>query len=333
MHRSVVIFDRFGRISDEQPADDVDQIGDDLGELVHRAGKRSGFVWLRLIDPEDQQLEQLGTTLGLHPLVLQDVSSGRQQPKVQRYDDHLFILLWDLQARHDRQLTLSQTFVLLSHDWLVTVQESGSGEPADLGDAPHDRGEAGDGPLGAAYAIMADVTTRYSRITSDIEDELEAIEADVFDPERREDVRSIYRVRKNIGLLDRAVSSLAASLEAGRDHLGEFAVDHERTEPFLQHLIDGIAGTAAMTDDQSRSLDAVVSSHESNVASRQNQDMRTITAFAALLAMPTLIAGIYGMNFPNLPPIRSGIGWIVIIVAMVAVDVLTYLVFKRRRWI
>ncbi|MFC7625230.1 CorA family divalent cation transporter [Microlunatus sp. GCM10028923] len=306
---------------------------DEVAEALDCAKGCDGLAWIDLTDPDREQFDVLREPLRLHPLAVQDSLSGRQQPKVQRYQHHLFVVVWDLVPEHG-VLAVSQLFLFLAAHWLLTVQHSNGNEPTDLEAVLDDRrDEVGDGPAAAAYAIMADVTTRYTHATADIEAALERIESDVFDADTREDVHEIYRIRQNIGHVDRAVSGLNAALESGRDHLSELAVDRERLDPYLEHLIDGLAGTAAMADDHSRSIDAVISSHESNVATRQNQDMRTISALAALFAIPTLIAGLYGMNFQNLPLVESQFGWAVVAVVIIVADVSCYLIFKRRRWI
>lgn len=97
--------------------------------------------------------------------------------------------------------------------------------------------------------------------------------------------------------------------------------------------MDDAAGTAALIANQSKGLDAILSSYEHTVATRQNQDMRTSSAFAALLAVPTLIAGLYGMNFDNIPPVQWEFGWVAIGAAIVRIDTVLYGLFKRRRWL
>ena len=149
----------------------------------------------------------------------------------------------------------------------------------------------------------------------------------------QEDHRRIYKVRKDIGRIDRAVSSIAAALRESTGHLDTLTVGTEQIVPYLHDLLDDAAGTAALINNQSRALDAVLSSHENNVAARQNKDMRTISSFAALLALPTLIAGLYGMNFKNIPLVQWQYGWMVIGVAIVVVDVIIYTMFKRRGWL
>jgi magnesium transporter len=180
---------------------------------------------------------------------------------------------------------------------------------------------------------MADVVDGYAKAAADVEAELEELEEQVFDDSTNEDHRRIYKVRKDVGRIDRAVSSIAASLRESTNHLDQLTVGNEKILPYLHDLLDDAAGTAALLNDQSRALDAVLSSHENNVSARQNQDMRTISAFAALLALPTLIAGIYGMNFQNLPLVEWRYGWVAIGVVIVIVDLVIYAMFKRRGWL
>ena len=143
----------------------------------------------------------------------------------------------------------------------------------------------------AAYTIMAEVVDGYAKAAADVESDLEELEEQVFNEGTTEDHRRIYEIRKDIGRIDRAVSSIAAALRESTQHLETLKVGSDEIVPYLHDLLDDAAGTAALINNQSRALDAILSSHENNVAARQNQDMRTISAFAALLALPTLIAG------------------------------------------
>lgn len=116
-------------------------------------------------------------------------------------------------------------------------------------------------------------------------------------------------------------------------HLEADTVGTDQIVPYLHDLLDDAAGTAALINNQSRALDAILSSHENNVAARQNKDMRTISAVAAMLAVPTLVAGFYGMNFKNIPLVQWQFGWLVISVAIVVIDVVIYVLFRRRHWL
>ena len=223
---------------------------------------------------------------------------------------------------------------LIGDGWLLTAQRAEGGVLPDLRqqleDAPP---ELRDGVMPAAYTIMADVVDGYAEAAADVETDLERLEEQVFTEGTNEDHREIYRIRKNIGRVDRAVSSIAAALRESTGHLESLSVGREHIVPYLHDLLDDAAGTAALINNQSKALDAIPSSHENNVSARQNQDMRTISAFAALLALPTLIAGVYGMNFKNIPLVQWEWGWLVIGFAIVVIDVAIYVMFKRRHWL
>ena len=302
---------------------------------IRAAREAGGFAWFHLIDPDAAAMETLRGAFGLNPLAAEDAATGRQQPKVQRFPEHLFIVLWDLVATgHQGRVGVSEVFLFIGEGWLLTVQRTKGMRCTDLAAVlERRRPDPGAGAVAAAYAIMADAVTRYSQVTADVEADLEQLEERIFDPGTRGDVEGIHLVRQNIGRIDRAVSSLAASLVASRDHFGDFAFEEQRVEPFLRDLIDDVSGTATLAADQARALDAVVSSYENRIAARQNQDMRTISAFAALLAIPTVVAGFYGMNFDTMPLMQWQYGWAVVIAIVVVLDLLAFWAFKRRGWL
>ena len=307
----------------------------DVPRLVEKARSDDGFVWVHLVDPDEKTIEAARSILGIHASVAADLISGRQQPKVQLFDGHLFVVLWSVLARDGSDdLVLGQTYLYIGDGWLLTLQRGEGGKltdlPALLSDAADDvRTHA----LPAAHTIMAEVVDGYARAAADVESDLQELEDQVFSDSTEADQRRIYTLRKDIGRIDRAVSSIAAALRQSTDHLDAQTVGTEQIAPYLYDLLDDAAGTAALINNQSRGLDALVSSHENSVAARQNKDMRTISSFAALLGLPTLIAGLYGMNFKNIPLVSSQVGWIVIAGVMVVIDLIIYRMFKRRRWL
>ena len=149
----------------------------------------------------------------------------------------------------------------------------------------------------------------------------------------QEEAAKIYRLRLRVGKLGRAVATFASALEVSREHLEQLVIDSAKLGPYLRDLHDDVAATATLTADQNRALDGIVATHENNVATRQNIDMRRISALAALLAIPTVIAGIYGMNFKNIPLVQWQFGWLVIGATMVALDLFVFALFKRRKWL
>lgn len=240
---------------------------DAITELVKRARRHDDLVWLRLIEPDERMVDDARRILELHPLAAADVATGRQQPKVQKYAEHVFVMLWCVLPSADGEgLVLGQTFLYIGDGWLLTVQRAEGGRLRDLRDlletaAP----ELRDGAIPAAYTIMADVVNGYAEAAADVETELEKLEEQVFSEGTNEDHREIYRIRKNIGRVDRAVSSIAAALGESTGHLESMSVGNEHIVPYLHDLLDDAAGTAALINNQSKALDAILSTHENNV--------------------------------------------------------------------
>jgi magnesium transporter len=322
----------------------------DIPKAIDEAKGKNGFVWLHLVDPDEATINEAREILRIHPIAAADVVSGRQQPKVQKFAEHLFILLWNIMRSDGSKasdasdgtdgtdgtdgVTLGETYLYIGDGWLLTVQRGDGGRLIDLPElvrnAPE---ELRNGAMPAAYTIMAKVVDGYAKAAADVEADLEELEEQVFTVSTTEDHRRIYEIRKNIGRIDRAVSSIAAALRQSTSHFETLTVGSEHIMPYLLDLLDDAAGTAALINHQSRALDAILSTHENNVSARQNQDMRTISAFAALLALPTLIAGVYGMNFQNLPLVQWEYGWLAVGLGIVIIDIVVYRMFKRRHWL
>ena len=310
-----VIDDKTGRSTEDVPGtqavllvrDDLEALEDvaiaDVPGAVRKATRRKGFVWVQLVNPDEETVTEA--------------------------------VLWQIIVEKDSEdIELGQTYLYIGDGWLLTVQRGETEEITDLRELVEESAtELRDSPMAAAYVIMAHIVDGYAKAAADVESDLEELEEQVFTESTTEDHKRIYRVRKDIGRIDRAVSSIAAALRESTDHLDAMTVGHEHVVPYLHDLLDDAAGTAALINNQSRALDAILSSHENNVSARQNQDMRTISAFAALLALPTLIAGLYGMNFKNIPLVQWQVGWLVIAATIVVVDVVIYIMFKRRKWL
>ncbi len=307
--------------------------GASLDAAAAAAKEQGQFVWVCLDDPETAELEALAKELGLHPLALADAVSGKQQPKMQYYDEHLFVVLWTLRGPNGSpNIELGQLFLFVRSDLLLVVRRNA--DDTDLSAVVEDAlTRLGPTSLDALYAVMSFVFAGYTTQTDHIEQKLQELETQVFDHRFQESIEPIYRLRQQIGRLQRAISGLAASLTVSMDHLKDMSVGDEKLEPYLRDLLDDLAGTNQFISDQDRALDGVLASHENNVAIRQNDDTRKISAAAAMLSVPTVLAGLYGMNFDNLPGVSSSFGWPVLLGAIVTIDAVLYVMFKRRRWL
>ncbi|GAA2905361.1 magnesium transporter [Microbacterium keratanolyticum] len=295
---------------------------------IAREGVR---VWL-LDNPSREGIEDAARALDLQPLMVEHLRQGRQEPRFESIGGVLSLSLWDATNRRsgrsgaDPQLTF-----VFDASRLLVMQSGPKGALRDVPRALHDHEVTT--PSEGVYRVLHQIVDDYIDAGSAIEHELDEVEAEVFDSSVREDYRRIYHLRRRIGRIDRAITGLANAMRSAQTSLDlVMAGDAGLRERFgyLDRTIDGLATLAHSAHS---ALDAVVSSHESNVATRQNQDMRTISAFAALLAVPTVIAGIYGMNFDNLPPFQWEFGWIVVVIAMVVADIALAMWFVHLGWL
>jgi len=325
--RHTVRFDRRGR---PHPLD-----ARDVEPELRRARRTGGFVWIEAWAPDKREMARLARLLDLNPRSAAEAAVGRQQPKVLRYDGHLTLVVWTLEfrAQHPR-VAIAEVFLYITRTALLSVRRprTPDSRPVSSALADPDAVVAG-GPLGAAFALIDDLCDEYAQLTGLIEDELEDIEQEVYDDSIVESRARIYRLRQQIGKISRAVSSLSTALQSSGEHLRSVSVGGNHVGPYLRDLVDRLSGMDALLHDQSSTLDAVVASHENNAASRQNNDTRKISAIAALISVPALTAGVWGMNFTDLPLVKVPYGWAWILGGALLLDVVIYIAFRRREWL
>ena len=291
--------------------------------------------WRRLVNPSRAELEEAQSQFGLHPLVISDLSEGRQQPKFEVFDEHLYLSIWDVDRGGPDPATTDVDLALVFNDeMLLLVQRGSIDEMRDLDGLLTGPGAVPvDSSIAAVHRVLDAVVHDFVELAAQVEADLDDLEAEVFDSRILEDYQRIYRLRQRIGRIDRAATGLAEALRSAHQEIESATTEHPALRPYFRHLELDAAGVAELSATEHASLDAVVSSHESNVATWQNRDMRTISAFAALLAIPTVIAGIYGMNFKNLPLVRWEYGWAVVAVSVLVLDLVAYVMFRNRGWL
>ncbi|CAN5370495.1 magnesium and cobalt transport protein CorA [soil metagenome] len=306
---------------------------DQLPTRVATAKRAGGFVWVGLIEPDEAELAQFAEALDLHPLAVADAVHGKQAPKLQNYPQHLFVVAWSL-VRPPRSSGVGEIMIFARAGLLLTVQREMGKDAIDVAAAlAADPGVLALGAVGGLYRILADLVIGYTEEAGRVEKKLEELEQQVFDRTLSESEEDLYRLRQRIGKLSRAVSAITASLTTSRDHLDGLVVGQEKLGPHLQDLLDDLAGTSQLVDDQGHALDGVLASHENNIARQQGEDTRRISAIAALLSVPAVIAGLYGMNFKDLPGTEGSLGWLWVAGAIVVIDSIVFATFKRRNWL
>jgi magnesium transporter len=319
--------------------DGVRQADDDFHVACEAARGGDGFVWLGLHEPSAEQLTLLGAVFGLHPLALEDAANGRQRPKVERYDDEMFFALRTLAYRehHDRVeggevVETGVVMVFVGEYFVVTVRH---GRYASLGGVRQrlelTPAQLALGPSSVLHAVADRVVDDYLAVVDAVNEDIEEIENSVFGPRHNPEIERIYELKRDVIEMKRSVSPLA-------DPLHELASRPRRLiNPEIREYFRDVEDHLVRVREQIASFDELLSSILQAGLARltvaENEDMRKISAWVAIAAVPTMIAGIYGMNFQHMPELSSAWGYPSVLGLMFGVCGLLYRGFRRNGWL
>ncbi len=310
-------------------------LGDGDPSLGHaRVPCGSGdFQWVGIHDPTDEELAQIATTFSLHPLAVEDSGDSHQRPKMERYGDTLFLVLktlWYVDA--EDAVETGEINLFVGPDFVVTVRH---GEGIDLGTARRDLEQRAKvlqhGPMAVMYAICDRVVDEYERIGEALQVDVDEVEESVFSPARTDDSSRIYTLKREIAEVRRAVIPLREPMRrfaAGQ----ETGIDDE-TATYFRDVSDHLQRVADVVDNLDILLSTAFDAHLARISVQQNDDMRKISAGAALVVVPTLIAGIYGMNFDHMPELHWTYGYPFSVVLMIGVSIGLFAWFKKSGWL
>ncbi|WP_149550657.1 magnesium/cobalt transporter CorA [Streptomyces marokkonensis] len=313
----------------------------DFSDALDEARSARGFVWIGLHEPSADEFDLVAQEFALHPLAVEDALKAHQRPKLEVYDDSLFVVLKPVvyEPRSDT-VSSGEIMIFLGDSFAVTVRH---GEGAPLA-AVRDRLERetdllGEGATSVLYAVADAVVDHYLEVATELQTDLEELEAEVFTPDgggSRNTASRIYNFKRQILEFRRATGPLALPMTrlAGVGTFGAgvpFVEDGAR--PFFRDVHDHLTRVNESVEGLDRLVSDILSAHLAQMSVRQNDDMRKISAWAAMAAVPTMIAGIYGMNFEHMPELRWEWSYPVVIVVMAVLEVLLYRLFKRRGWL
>jgi magnesium transporter len=306
-----------------------------LAEAHARAhGTGDGFVWIGLFEPTFEEFDDVTAVLDLPALAVEDAVHAHQRPKVERYDDGaggdadvLFAVL--ITARYvdpDEVIDFGEVMLFVGEDFVVTVRH---GEGAPLTDTRKALESHPDqlrwGPTSVLYAVMDRVVDEYENVLNGLDNDIDEIEAQVFSGGRRNHAERIFKLKREVLDFRRGIRPLVAAIPAL--DVPPDAADHFRDiEDHLLRVTEHVESYEAI-------LVSALNANLAQVGVQQNEDMRKISAWAGLITVPTLIAGIYGMNFQHMPELQWYLGYPVSLGFMAVVCIALYRSFKRSGWL
>ncbi len=291
------------------------------------------FVWIGLNQPTEDEFAAVSEELELHPLAVEDAIHAHQRPKLETYGETLFCVLKPADyVDSDEVVRIGELMMFLGSDFVVTVRHDDASVFADTrSQLEADPGRLQWGPLGVLYAVVDRVVDGYGMVLRGLAEDVDDIECQVFSDDRRNHGERIYRLKREVLEFRQAVAPLAEPLE----DLAEGRVtkaEHALLE-YFRDVHDHVVRTTERVEGFDNLLDGALSANLAQVGVRQNEDMRKITAWVAIIAMPTMIAGVYGMNFEHMPELGWVLGYPFALSLMACGCLSLYVLFRRRGWL
>ncbi|MFI8229324.1 magnesium and cobalt transport protein CorA [Streptomyces sp. NPDC085900] len=313
-------------------------------EAMRSVRRDGGFVWIGLHEPTESEFSGVASEFGLHPLAVEDAVQAHQRPKLERYDDSLFTVFKTIHYVEHDELTATSEIVetgevmcFTGRDFFITVRHGGQGSLRALRHRLQDDPELlAKGPSAVLHAIADHVVDGYLAVADAMQDDIDEVETEVFSPgrggvARGVDSARIYQLKREVLEFKRAVSPLLRPMQL----LSERPM--RLIDPDIQKYFRDVADHLARVQEQVFSFDELLNSIlQANLAQAsvaQNEDMRKITAWAAIIAVPTMVTGVYGMNFDSMPELHWHYGYPTVLCVTVALCVGIHRSLKRNGWL
>ncbi|MDP9089660.1 MAG: magnesium/cobalt transporter CorA [Pseudomonadota bacterium] len=313
---------------------DGTKIGDiTLAQVPEHLHRPQCFVWVALYEPDTDELAAMQTLFDLHPLAVEDALAGYQRPKVEEYGDCLFTVLHLIEPNGD-EFVQGELAIFAGRQYVLSVrrraQKGFSEVRARVERQPQLLRQ---GPGFVLYALIDAAVDRYFPILDGLEDELDAIEQRLFAPQAkpRENIESLYALKQRLLIMKHAVAPLlegVSNLSGARVPAlcGSLA-------DYFRDIYDHLQRLNQSADSIRDTIATAISVNLSMVTLQENETMKRLAAYAALLAVPTMIAGIYGMNFEHMPELKWRYGYGISLLFMGAIDLYLYFRFKKAQWL
>jgi magnesium transporter len=304
-----------------------------LGDVPEACRRPNGFVWLGLFEPTEEEFEKVARQFVLHELAVEDAIVAHQRPKLEIYDDSVFVVLKTARYIDETEaVELGEINMFVGDSFIVVVRHGESSPLTDVRRRVESHPDlARLGPSAIAYAVLDRVIDDYAPVIDGIDKDIREVEIEVFSESDSDAAERIYKLKREVLELEGAVLPLAEPLQKLANASYRFVPDElmEYYRDVHDHVLREIDSVQNFRD----LLTSVLEANLTRVSVRQNEDMRKISAWVAIAAVPTMIAGIYGMNFENMPELDQDWGYPVVLAFIAAVCLLLYRGFRKSGWL
>ncbi|MEZ5238707.1 MAG: magnesium/cobalt transporter CorA [Microthrixaceae bacterium] len=306
----------------------------DFGELAAAAaGSPDSFVWVGLKNPSDDELQQAAAAFDIHPLAIEDAQATHERPKVDLFGETLTLVLRS--AAYDdatESIEIGQITVMSSPGHVLVVRH-GEGVPlTDLRSRMESDPEwLAQGPGVVLHAILDTVVEAYLPVAAGIDNDIAEVEEAVFSLGREEPTRRIYELTREVLEFRKSAFPLTGVMETLTRVSHPMITDDIRR--YLRDTEDDVKRVVDQIHTERELLDSALEANLAQVGIRQNEDMRKISAWVAIAAVPTMVAGIYGMNFDHMPELNTRYGYFVVLAVVMLACLALYRTFKRSGWL
>ena len=301
---------------------------------VHEVLKDNNqFVWIGLHEPSEKVLQTVQEEFNLHDLAIEDAHLAHQRPKIELYGDSVFIVLRTAQMNPDHHIEFGETHFFVGENFIVSVRHGSSiayTEVRSRCEAMPELLSKGQGFV--LYAIMDFIVDRYFPVVQDMEQELVIIEDKIFkEKPNRQTTEQIYQLKRELLEVKRAVSPLVDIC----NRLMRFDIKciSPETQPYFRDIYDHVVRINEMVDNTRELLNTALEANFSLISISQNDTSKKFAGWAAIIAVPTMVAGFWGMNFKFMPETDWEYGFHAVITATIAACSLLYFLFRRSGWL
>ena len=304
-----------------------------LPELISKARAEGGFVWLGLAEPTQMEFDKIVGDFRFHPLAIEDAVNAKQRPKFEEYPGVQFCVLKTVFYDEVKSLVSTGEIFCFIGEYFIVVVRHGDGAP--LQNTRHalesNPEHLAKGPYAVLHAVIDHVIDCYIDIAAELEADVVQVENDVFNERKKTNSAAIYFLKREIIEFRHAIDPLLSPLQKLASE-GAAHVPNTLT-PFFRDTLDHLSRASDAAAGLDSLLVSALQADMAHVQVQQNADMRKITSYVALASVPTMVAGIYGMNFDFMPELRWKFGYPIVVGSLVVLTAILYRKFKKSGWL